>query len=150
MKSSLGTTDRLGGSALLVFALAVLWESRGLPLGILQRPGPGFMPVLLASLLGAIAILIVAFGGRSPRLRSLQWSEASRAAVVLAACAFAVLALEWLGYRITIAAFLAFLLGVVERNKLAVVVSLAIGFPLVSYWIFTRLGVVLPTGPLGF
>jgi hypothetical protein len=150
MKSSLGTIDRISAVCMLVFVLLVLWESRTLPLGTLERPGAGFMPVLLAGFLGGSAIMILVLGGNSPPLRSLEWPEAKSAAAVLAACGFAALALELLGYRITMAVVLVFLLGVIERSKMVVVISLAISFSLVSYWIFKRLGVLLPQGPLGF
>ena len=150
MKSSLGTIDRISAVCMLVFVLLVLWESRTLPLGTLERPGAGFMPVLLAGFLGGIAIMLLVLGGNSPPLRSLEWPEAKSAAAVLAACGFAALALELLGYRITMAVVLVFLLGVIERSKMVVVISLAISFSLVSYWIFKRLGVLLPQGPLGF
>lgn len=150
MKSSFGTIDRISAVCMLVFVLFVLWESRTLPLGTLERPGAGFMPVLLAGFLGGIAIMILVLGGNSPPLRSLEWPEAKSAAAILAACGFAALALELLGYRITMAVVLVFLLGVIERSKMVVVISLAISFSLVSYWIFKRLGVLLPQGPLGF
>ena len=44
------TTDRIGGSALCLLALFVMWESRALPLGTLRHPGPGYFPVLLAEI----------------------------------------------------------------------------------------------------
>ena len=69
---------------------------------------------------------------------------------MIATCVFAVVALERLGYRITMAVILLVLLLVIERNRPVVALSLALGVPLVSYWFFTRLGVLLPTGPLGF
>jgi len=43
---------------------------------------------------------------------------------------------------------LAFFLGVVERNRLIVVIAVALGFSLISYWVFTRLGIILPRGPM--
>lgn len=144
------TARRVSALGLLLFALGVLWQSRGLPLGSLQRPGPAFVPSLLAALLGALALLMLVTGRDSPPLRSLGWTEAPHAAAVLAACGFAALTLERLGYRLTTAVVLAFLLGLVERNRPSVVVALALGFSLVSHWMFTRLGVLLPQGPLGF
>jgi hypothetical protein len=150
IRISIATTKRFSGICLFIFALLVLWESRKLPMGTLQSPGPAFMPVLLASVLIAIALLMLVFGGNSSPLRSLQWSEAGHAAFVLAACGFTALALERLGYRITMGMVLAFLLGAIERNKPVVVVSLAVGFSLLSYWLFGRLGVLLPKGPMGF
>lgn len=150
MRIAFGTPRRISALGLLLFALGVLWESRALPLGSLQRPGPAFMPVLLASLLGGLALLMFVADRDSPPCGSLGWTEAPHAAAVLAACGFAALTLERLGYRLTTAVVLAFLLGIVERNRPSVVVALALGFSLVSHWMFTRLGVVLPQGPLGF
>lgn len=144
------TIDRVSAIVLLGLALFVFGESRRLPLGGLARPGPAFLPVILASLLVALSLLILARGGRSVRLASLRWAEARHAAVVLATCSFAVVALERLGYRIRMAVILLFLLLVIERNRPVAALSLALGVPLVSYWFFTRLGVLLPTGPLGF
>lgn len=135
---------------LVLFGAAVLWESRALPLGTLRRPGPAFLPVVLAGLLLGLALLVLACGRRSPWLRSLDWSEAGHVAAILAACGFAALALERLGYRLTLAVVLAFLLGVVERSRPVVTVSIAVGFALASAWLFRRLGVLLPDGPFGF
>ena len=145
-----GTADRASGLILVLFGIAVLWESRAFPLGTLGRPGPAFLPVVLAGVLVGLALLALVFGRRSPRLRSLEWSEAGHVAAILSGCGFAALALERLGYRLTMIVVLAFLLGVVERSRPAVMVSIAVGFALVSYWVFRRLGVLLPEGPFGF
>ena len=45
------TVDRVAGVALVLIGLATLWESRAFPLGSLHRPGPAYMPVVLALLL---------------------------------------------------------------------------------------------------
>lgn len=107
------------------------------------------MPVILGGLLAGVAGLLLLLGRGSP-LHAIDRSELWHAGAVLAACAFAAAALERLGYRITIAVTLVFLLGVIERNRPVVVVALAAGVPLVSYWVFRRLGVILPDGVLGF
>ncbi|MFH1756437.1 MAG: tripartite tricarboxylate transporter TctB family protein [Pseudomonadota bacterium] len=150
MKNYLGTIDRISALCMIVFVLFVLWESRGLPLGTLQRPGAGFVPVLIASFLGSISILMLILGGNSPPLRSLEWPEAKSATAVIATCGFVALTLEIIGYRITMAVALIFLLGVIERKKWVGSISIAIIFSLMSYWIFNVLGVYLPRGPLGF
>jgi hypothetical protein len=56
------TTDRASGSALLVLALGVAWESRRLPLGTYHGPGPGYFPLLLAAGLAVLALAIVVRG----------------------------------------------------------------------------------------
>ncbi len=150
MRALRGTTDRVSGIGLVLFGIAVLWESRALPLGTLQRPGPAFMPVVLGGLLVMLALLVLVSGRGSPSLRSLDWSDWRHVAAILAACAFVAFALERLGYRTTMAVLLAFLLGVIERSRPVVVVLIAVGFALVSHWVFRRLGVLLPEGPFGF
>jgi apolipoprotein N-acyltransferase len=76
--------------------------------------------------------------------------EAPRAVAVVAAAAFAALALERLGYRLTVLTLLVFLVGIVERRRAWVVVLVAGGTALGSFWVFhTLLRVPLPRGPFG-
>ena len=67
------TTNRVGGGALALLAVLVLWESRALPLGSLRNPGPAYMPVVLALCALVLGLLIVAGGGRSEPLASVGW-----------------------------------------------------------------------------
>jgi Tripartite tricarboxylate transporter TctB family len=145
------TRDRVGGATLLLFALAVMWEDRAFPLGAITKPGPGYMPMLLAGILAAMAALVIWTGGRSPALTSLNWSERRHAVAILAACAFAGLALERIGYRLTVILLVSFLLWVVERKRPAVTVTTALGLSLGTFYVFsTLLRVPLPLGPGGF
>ncbi len=145
------TTDRVAGLLLLLFSLGVMWETRVLPLGTWHRPGPGYMPMLLAITLAAMAILVALGGGGSPPLASLEWGEKKHALAILAGCGFAALAMERLGYRLTVAILLVFLLWVVERKRAAVVVAMAVGLSLGTFFLFSGLlKVPLPRGPLGF
>jgi len=142
------TRDRVGGIALLLFAAAVIWEDRAFPLGSVTKPGPGYMPMLLASILAAMAILVICTGGRSPALTSLGWCVWRHAIAILAGCVFAALALERIGYRLTVIVLVGFLLWVVERKQPAVVVATALGLSLGTFYVFsTLLQVPLPLGP---
>jgi hypothetical protein len=144
------TTDRLAGGALVLVALSVLWESRRLPLGTLHTPGPAYMPVVLALLLLLFGALIAATGGHAGRLTRHGWPEWRHAAAIVGACAFAAWGLERLGYRLTIAVTLGFLLGVVERKGLLCTVVLMLALALGSFFLFnTLLRVPLPRGPFG-
>ena len=100
-----------------LFALFVLWESRELPLGTMRQPGPSFVLVLLAALLLIFAIVIAVTGGRSERFRALRWRELPHAAAILAVSAFSALALERLGYRITVLLVLLFLVKFLEKKS---------------------------------
>jgi putative tricarboxylic transport membrane protein len=142
------TRDRVGGIALLVFAVMVMWEDGAFPLGSVTKPGPGYMPMLLAGILAAMALLVISTGGRSPALSSLGWSERQHAVAILAGCVFTALALERIGYRLTVIVLVGFLLWVVERKRPPVVVAVALGLSLGTFYVFsTLLQVPLPLGP---
>lgn len=144
-------SDQLSGLVLLALALYVAWENQEYPVGTLAEPGPGYLPLLLAIFLGGLGLLITLGGFRSAPLASMKWPEAPRAVVILIACWVATLALERIGYRLTVIALLVFLLGVVERKKPLPVALVSIGFALVSYYVVADLLIVpLPRGPWGF
>jgi hypothetical protein len=143
--------DQLSGLMLIALALFIAWENRAFPVGSLQDPGPGYMPLGLAIFLGLIGLLIAIRGGVSPLLLSVPWPEARRAVLILLMCGLATLALERIGYRLTIVALLILFLGVVERKKPLPVALVAIGFSLASYYVVGDLLLVpLPRGPWGF
>lgn len=143
-------SDQVSGLLLLGLALIVAWENLDYPLGSLHDPGPGYLPLALTIFLGATGLVIALTGSGSLRFAELRWPEFTRAALILAACGFAAVALEWLGYRITMAALLVFFLGVVERKRPFIVAAVALGFSLITYLVFaTWLRVPLPLGPGG-
>ncbi len=142
------TRDRIAGIALLLFSLAVMWEDRALPLGTFHKPGPGYMPMVLAIALAAMGILVALGGGDSPPIASLTWTEGKHALGILAGCGFTALALERLGYRLTMIILVGFLLWVIERKRPAVVVLAALGLSLATFYLFSSLlKVPLPLGP---
>jgi hypothetical protein len=145
------TTDRFGGLVLAALALFTLWEARRLPLGSLASPGPAYAPMLLAALLLVFAIAIVMLGGRSRRLADAGWREWRHAIAILGVCVFMALSLERLGYRLTIFAALAILLGVLERRSVVTTALFAAAFSAASFYLFAvLLRVPLPRGPGGF
>jgi hypothetical protein len=144
------TVDRVAGAALAVFAATVLWESRRLPLGSVSNPGPAYMPVVLAALLLVGGTIIAVLGADSAPARSIRWREWRHTVAIFGACAFAALALERLGYRLTIFIVLVFLLGVIERKRAVPTLVLAVAFAGGSLFLFdTLLRVQLPRGPFG-
>jgi len=144
-------SDQFSGLMLLALALYIGWENRAYPIGTLAEPGPGYLPLLLAVFLGAMGLLVALWGVRSAPLAAMKWTEAPRAVVILIACGVATLALERIGYRLTMIALLIFFLGVLERKRPLRVALVALGFSLISYALFaTWLRVPLPLGPWGF
>jgi putative tricarboxylic transport membrane protein len=145
------TTDRASASVLVLFALLVIWESRLLPLGSFRHPGPAYVPVLLASLLLIFGVLLILTAGRAPSLSSLRWTEWRHALAILAACVFAVFAIERVGYRLTMLLVLGFLVKFVERRGWVLSLTFAFSLAFGSFFLFyTLLRVPLPQGPWGF
>jgi len=135
---------------LLALALYVGWENRVYPVGTLQEPGPGYLPMLLAVFLGVTGVLIALWGMKSEPLASLKWTETTRAVIILAACAGATFALERIGYRLTMVVLLVFFLGVLERKHPLPVALVSIGFSLASFYVIgDLLHVPLPRSPWG-
>jgi len=144
-------SDQISGALLFLLALFIAWQNRAYPVGTLIEPGPGYLPLALAIFLGATGLLIAVFGGKSLAFSETRWPELARAVLILVACGVGAIALERLGYRLTMVALLIFFLGVVERRNWIAAVVVAIGFSLISYLVFaTWLRVPLPVGPWGF
>ena len=144
-------SDQFSGLMLVALALYVGWENRAYPIGTLQEPGPGYMPLLLVIFLGAVGLLIAAWGIRSAPLASVKWTEGWRAVLILIACAAGTFALERIGYRLTVIAMLIFFLGVVERKPPLPVALVALGFGFASFYVVgDLLHVPLPRSPWGF
>lgn len=144
-------SDQFSGILLLALAVYIAWANRVYPVGTLQEPGPGYMPLLLAVFIGAMGLLIALWGGRSKPLGDVRWPEATRALVILIACGVGAFALERVGYRITVIALLIFFIGVLERRRPLPVLLVSFGFGFVSYYIVgDLLHVPLPRSPWGF
>jgi hypothetical protein len=145
------TADRASASALAIFALFVIWQSQQFPLGTFHRPGPAYVPVLLASLLLIFAVCLLITAGRAPSLSSIRWSEWRHASVILALLSFAAYAIDRLGYRLTMLIVLGVLVKLVEKRGWlsSIVFSVTLSFG--SFYLFyTALRVPLPLGPWGF
>jgi hypothetical protein len=143
--------DQFSGLLLIAIAAYVGWENHAYPIGTLQEPGPGYMPLLLAIFLGVMGLLIALWGAKSPLLSSMKWPEATRAVLILVACGAATFALERIGYRLTMLAFLVFFLGAVERLRPLPVALVSFGFSVASFYVIgDLLHVPLPVSPWGF
>lgn len=144
-------SDQFSGTLLLALAAYVAWENRVYPLGTLQEPGPGYMPLLLAIFIGAMGLLVALWGGQSTPLADMRWTESTRAVVILVACGVGAFALERIGYRITVIALLIFFIGVLERRHPLAVLLVSFGFGFASQYIVGDLLLVpLPRSPWGF
>lgn len=142
------TIDQAAGAFFTAFSLFVLWESRKIPFGFLAEPGPGAMPVLLALTLLACSIALILGGRSGKRAAAIQWTEWRHALVILGTCAFMALALERLGYRVTVFIALLTLVSVLEKKGWVTGLVFAGCFSFGTYYLFNALlNVPLPLGP---
>jgi putative tricarboxylic transport membrane protein len=142
--------DQVAGLALMALALFTGLQARSYPLGTLAEPGPAYLPLILAVLLGAFGALVAVRGGASPVFGWRFFAEAPKAMAILAGLAFAALAMERLGYRVTIAALLVYYLGVLERRHWLLTLILAAVVALGTFQLFAvTMRVPLPRGPGG-
>lgn len=143
------TGDRVAGLILIAIAALVAVETRALPIGTLGRPGAGYAPMICAAIMAALGLLVTLRRG-GIAIADLRWGEARHAVLILGCVAFAALALERIGFRLTTLAILVFLLGVVERRPPLAVAAVAIAISFGGYYLFWNiLRVPLPIGPLG-
>jgi len=143
------TRNQVAAGALVAFAGIVLWEARALSFGTLTSPGAGYLPIMLAAALMALALPVLVFGGDEDSFgaRPGLW----KALAVPACLAFVLFAMDTFGYRATIAIAVIFLLGTVEGRHPAAAFTSALLLSAGSHYLIERtLSVALPRGFWGF
>ncbi len=148
-KPAFWTGERVAGLVLIAAGAAASAETRSLPLGTLGHPGPGYTPLVYGLILLILGV-VIALGRGGPALGSLRWGELRHALMILGSIAFAALMLDRLGYRLTMLALAAFLVGAVERRPALPTALVALGLSFGTHFVFwTLLRVPLPAGPFG-
>ena len=145
----------LGAAAvLLLFGLVAVIQARGLKLGSLAAPGPGFFPLGLAIAfsLVSLGLLVTAFrtppGPVPPRA---DGGGRLKVAGALGALLLYALTLEWLGFPLTTFGLVLYFFKGLQRQRWPVAVGGSLVTSLATYLIFKHwLGVNLPPGPVGF
>jgi hypothetical protein len=142
--------DRVSGTAFSIIGAFLIYSASPLPVGRLNAPDAGFFPVILATLLVGLGLLLVARSfvtePFSPEITKRSW------AVVLGAGGLLLYAslLDRVGFLICTGVMLVVLMK--AYGGLAWRTCLLVGVPLVfvTYVGFEKLGVPLPKGVLGF
>lgn len=149
MVTHAGLRRRLPALAVVVLGLAGLYVASSLAFGTVSAPGSGFFPTL-------VCILIVIFGGialadgRPAGPEESDKGGQARVWVVVVGLAVYIWALKPVGFPIATAVLLVMLLRGIGNVRGAVSAPAAIVGAAACYWGFTRLGVPLPAGVLGF
>ncbi|MBI2216742.1 MAG: tripartite tricarboxylate transporter TctB family protein [Candidatus Rokubacteria bacterium] len=134
------------GAAIIAHAVQLrLWEPSG--------PGSGFVPLLAGAVIAAGGLGLLLARPRPARAEVFWAARASalRIVAVLAGLVTMAVLMPVLGFLLTAAPTMAFLLTVIERQRWTWVVGMALASSVGLYWLFDRvLEMALPKGPLGF
>lgn len=139
--------------ALLAFSLAVGLKAATFPLGDLRRIGPGFFPLVLASLLGMLSLSLLLSSLRNreegvPPRWPRRWMGI--VSVLLALFAYGFL-LKFLGFSLTTFLFSLALLKYGYPEKWMIPLGGALATTLFSFLVFKYwLGTPFPGGWIGF
>jgi putative tricarboxylic transport membrane protein len=144
-------------SSALIAALGVyiVLQARAWVYMTTDGPGPGFFPWWIGAALLVLAVLNSALHVRDAlrgrALQSPQWKGSGRVFVGWLAFMVAAALLKPLGFVVTLALLVLFLVVAVFRRPLAPAIALALGSALGFWLLFSYvLEVQLPAGPWGF
>jgi len=148
--------DRISALLLVVVGIAICFGSLRLSLGGFHKPGPGFFPFLVGSILGVLSFLIFlqSFKGLAGDDRKAFWPNPPRSlkmSYILIALILYAIGMNYLGFFLSTLLFLGFLLRAIEPQRWPAVLTgsilgTALFYGIFKYW----LEVPFPTGILGF
>ena len=130
-------TDLTSGIILMVLSLVMLLEAWKLEIGTLNVPKEGLLPFVLAILLFVLSAVLISKSlnvknERTPSDKELGNWNLKRIGSIAGLLGFAFF-FERVGYAVSAFGFLVFLLGVIERQKWWVVLTVALLTTLCSY-----------------
>ena len=141
---------KIFGAALVAVGIFALYKAASLPLGNLREPDSGFFPVVVAVALTLFAALSIS--SRTPEADTAQAEPGGLARVWILAALLAAYAwfLPSVGFVLCTAVLLGVLLRGLGRVNWRSTVLYAGGGAAGCYFLFSRLGLPLPSGLLGF
>jgi putative tricarboxylic transport membrane protein len=144
--------ERVNGLVVFFLGAAIFWFGRGLSIGTLRAPGPGFFPILIAAVLVVLSLFLMIGGGK----RESEEDAASAPAIIRILVLFAALVtyfllLEYLGFVVVSFLLMFFLFLWVGRQRWHVAFLSAAICIVLAYVLFEiLLKSNLPRGVFGF
>jgi len=149
--------DMITGIVLLVLAGYVMWESMQMPPSATFGPGSGFLPFWVGVILAVLAGFLVAsvWTRKMTQKDSVNPFPGAKALLaitgVLGGLAAYIFLIEVLGFLVDTFLYVAFLVGMVERQRWSLTLGVAIVTTASLYIVFqVLLGISLPKGAFGF
>ncbi len=145
------TSRRVSSILFILLASYILFESRKYPLGKIDNPGPGFLPVLLGLAIGGMSIiLLIREWSKKAGAESLTWPDRAgwfRVILIFSVTLLFTLFFEITGYLVNIFILFLVMLRPVGKQKWGWTIGVSVGATLVSYLLFDRwLMLPLPRG----
>ncbi len=144
--------EKVTSLLLILFAVFIGFESRKYPLGTIDNPGPGFLPLLLgvAMAVMAIALTVRVWKNGTTKIHRPFWPEKgglSKVSLTFVVILLFTALLEITGYMMNIFFLFLILLRPIGRQKWIWSISISLGATLVSYLLFDKwLMIPLPRG----
>ncbi|MFB3884475.1 MAG: tripartite tricarboxylate transporter TctB family protein [Thermodesulfobacteriota bacterium] len=148
--------DRISGFFWFIFSLFVSYHSYKLGLGMLHRPGPGFLYFWTGIVLGILSLSIILKSFRKGHLDEatepvFRKKNVTKIVPVLLSLFLYGLLMERVGFLILTLLLFLFLLGVIEKKRWSFTLSVSLIVTVISYLVFeVGLQSQLPKGPLEF
>jgi hypothetical protein len=143
--------DLVTASVLLALGLLVVWDSYRLGIGWgTSGPGSGFFPFWMAVILVGccLAIVVQALRRRTGKPFLPRHSVAPVLKVLLPSVAL-VAVMQYVGLYLAAALYLAVYMRWIGRHSWPLIASVAIGFPVVTFYVFETIFLVpMPKGPV--
>jgi hypothetical protein len=150
-KGAVQVSQRRGDLAVAAFLLGVaiffIWGAWRMPAGSFAVPGPGTVPLIIGSLLAltGLAIIVKTLRARPDGTPVVREMRIAPIVIVFAALAGVAVALERLGFIITMSVFLFVMLRVFSRLSTLRSAIAAVAISALANWLFVNLlGVTLP------
>ncbi|MHB9097389.1 MAG: tripartite tricarboxylate transporter TctB family protein [Syntrophales bacterium] len=149
--------DLITGVVLLVLSGYVIREAWLMPPSATFGPGSGFLPFWLGVILAVLAVILLAttWRRRATGKDGVSPFPGTKALIaigsVLVGLAVYIILIEVLGFLVDTFLYVAFLLGVVERERWLTTLLVAVSTTAGLYLIFqVFLGITLPSNMFGF
>ncbi len=143
--------DRVLGGLALAVGIVVFWATSDFPGADTNRPGPAFLPRVLAAFFAMCGFVLALRGGATdegkPTIEGIGWAKG---AILVAALFVYIAVIKEIGFVVASTALVAAVFLLVGNSILTSLIATLILVP-VTYTLFsTVMGVVLPRGWLGW